>query len=650
MHGIGVPCDELSRLVHGVFMKQPSNTNHQALGDVGVQLLACAATASDPTAFCSDALKLIERHFAYKSAAVIHGQTGRWAAVATSGAGQLPPDELVSDAADRDQVGQDEYWTVAPLPAPAEPGWLLAVGAGGPSERGSIVPALAASIGCALTLVRRSHRAARRVQQLEATLSIVAQSHATLDIEELLHQIARTASELFGSERATIFLWDRRGKQLVGKPALGIQGEELIIPDNVGVVGRVVRSNQPLRADAVQNRELISHDTDKSLGFVTESLLCVPIASRRGKVLGAFELINHRHGNFSQDDEKGLIELVSHAAAAIENSRMHQERVDTKTGLSSEAPPKVTLIGDSAAMNKLRDQVAKVAATDLAVLVLGENGTGKEIVSRMIHDQSDRADQPFVAVNCAALTETLLEGELFGHERGAFTDAKESRAGKFEAAASGTLFLDEVGELSGRAQAKLLRALESKTITRVGGTETIATNARVIAATNRDLAAMVRDQTFREDLFFRLHVVSIEIPPLREHADDILPLAKYFLEQIAGKANRPVLPLSPEAAQRLQSYRWPGNVRELRNLTERLAYLASGDQIELADLGELAGSSAGSEGDLVLTQATRKFQIEYIEQQIAAAGGSMTEAARRLGLHRSNLYRKMRQLGMQTEE
>jgi transcriptional regulator with GAF, ATPase, and Fis domain len=625
--------------------------NAQSLGDVCIQLISCATTTQTPVSFCAEALRRIEQHFTgIRSAAVIQSQTGRWVAVATVGAGDLPPDALVADAADRDQICRAESWIVAPMPPPAEPGWLLAIRTDDAARFEPIIAPLATVIGCALTLARQSHRAARRVEQLEATLSIAAKWHATLDPEELLNEIARTSTELFDAERATIFLWDRRRKQLVGKPAIGVDGSERVIPDDVGVAGRVVRSNQPLRADAVENRELISEAPDQ-LGLVTQSLLCVPIQSRRGKVLGAFELINHRNSRFDHEDEVGLIELASHAASAIENSRTHQELVETRSRLKIESAPKVTLIGDSLAMTELRDRIAKVAVTELAVLVLGENGTGKEVVSRMIHDQSDRADQPFVAVNCAALTETLLESELFGHEKGAFTDANETRAGKFEAAASGTLFLDEIGELSQRAQAKLLRALELKTVTRVGGTDPIPTDARVIAATNRDLPAMVRDKSFREDLFFRLNVVTITVPSLRDHADDIIPLAQYFLQQFARKANRPPLTLLPDAERRLTQHDWPGNVRELRNLAERLAYLNAGERIDVSDLGPFLGDgSTGIEGGLPLTEATRQFQMEYIEAQIAAAGDSMTEAARRLGLHRSNLYRKMRQLGMQTDE
>uniref|UniRef100_UPI0023A85778 sigma 54-interacting transcriptional regulator n=1 Tax=Thioclava electrotropha TaxID=1549850 RepID=UPI0023A85778 len=240
------------------------------------------------------------------------------------------------------------------------------------------------------------------------------------------------------------------------------------------------------------------------------------------------------------------------------------------------------------------------------------------------------------------------------HEKGAFTDAHETRAGKFELAAGGTIFLDEIGDMSLGGQAKLLRVLEEKVVVRVGGTQTIATDARVIAATNQDLAELVRNKQFREDLYFRLNVVTLELPPLRERGDDIVTLAEHFLAQFAAKARRVPPTFSAAAKKRLRGHTWPGNVRELRNMMERLAYLAPSDRVDEEDLDFII-SPTGEQPqalslELPLNDATRRFQAEYIKRQIARAGGNMTEAAKHLGLHRSNLYRKMRQLGMETDE
>ncbi len=306
-------------------------------------------------------------------------------------------------------------------------------------------------------------------------------------------------------------------------------------------------------------------------------------------------------------------------------------------------------IAESPAMQKLRTTVERVAQTDLPILILGENGSGKEVVSRLIHALGSRSTEPFLAVNCAALAPSLLESELFGHEAGAFTDAKETRAGKFELAADGTLFLDEIGDLNPAGQSKLLRAIEEKVVVRVGGSEPIPTNARILAATNHDLPTMVRGKRFREDLFYRLNTVLIEIPPLRERPDDILPLSRHFLTKFCRPSGRRMT-LSKSAEDQLRSHNWPGNVRELRNMMERLAFLVEAEQIDAVDILQILERSPRRD-DLpipvkTLADATKEFQMGHIKQQIRAARGNMTDAAKRLGLQRSNLYRKMRQLGM----
>jgi Nif-specific regulatory protein len=365
-------------------------------------------------------------------------------------------------------------------------------------------------------------------------------------------------------------------------------------------------------------------------------------------------MINKLGGNFTEEDEAGLIELASHAAIALENCQHYEQLLRSRKQLADQAAEGIQLIGDTPAIRQLRATTQRVARTDLAVLILGENGTGKEVVSRMVHYLGARRNHPFIAVNCAALTETLLESELFGHERGAFTDAHEARQGKFELASGGTLFLDEIGDLSPGGQAKLLRVLEEKVVVRVGGSLPIPTDARVIAATNQDLAEMVGQRRFREDLFFRLNVVTLEVPPLRERIEDIVLLAEHFLRDFSPRAHRKTPRLSAAAQRRLRQHHWPGNVRELRNLMERLAYLHPDDVIEADDLAFIMAphrnGTAGVSLDAGLPEATRQFQIEYIRKHIAAAGGQMSDAARQLGLHRSNLYRKMRQLGMETDE
>jgi Nif-specific regulatory protein len=373
-------------------------------------------------------------------------------------------------------------------------------------------------------------------------------------------------------------------------------------------------------------------------------------------LLGAFEVLNKRGGNFTEDDELALAELAAHAGIALENAQQTEQLISSRRTVADQAAEGVQLIGQSPPIEALRSTIRRVADTELAVLILGENGTGKEVVAQMIHYQSRRRGEPFVAVNCAALTETLLESELFGHEKGAFTDARETRRGKFELAASGTLFLDEIGDMSLGGQAKLLRVLEEKIVVRVGGSASIPTNARVLAATNQNLAELVRNRKFREDLYFRLNVVTLDLAPLRNRGDDVILLAEHFLKLFAAKARRKPPKLTAAARKRLAEHNWPGNVRELRNLMERLVYLAPDDQekLDASDLAFIMSPSATRSGalslDAPLTDATHRFQAEYIRQHIESARGNMTAAAERLGLHRSNLYRKMRQLGMDVPE
>jgi Nif-specific regulatory protein len=380
----------------------------------------------------------------------------------------------------------------------------------------------------------------------------------------------------------------------------------------------------------------------------------VPLNSASGSRLGAFEVLNKRNGAFTADDEAGLLELASYAAVALESTQQFEQLLNRHERLVELAAQDTLLVGDSPAIEALRSTIHRVGNTDLAILILGENGTGKEVVARSLHFGSRRRTEPFIAVNCAALAETLLESELFGHEKGAFTDAYESRAGKFELASGGTLFLDEIGDMSLAGQAKLLRVLEEKTIVRVGGSRSIHTDVRVLAATNQNLSDLVRAKKFRQDLYFRLNVVSLELPPLRDRGEDIMLLAEHFLRQFCRQMGRRAPKFSANARKRLISHPWPGNVRELRNLMERLAYLTSGDKIEAEELAFILSPADRSpsqiDAGLNLNTATHQFQQNYIRQSIERARGNVSLAAKNLGVHRSNLYRKMRQLGMETDE
>jgi len=310
-----------------------------------------------------------------------------------------------------------------------------------------------------------------------------------------------------------------------------------------------------------------------------------------------------------------------------------------------------TMVGESAPMLRLREQVAQAAPTNGRVLILGDSGTGKELVARTIHSFSRRKSGPFIEVNCAAIPEELIESELFGHVRGAFTGAVADKPGRFEQANTGTIFLDEIADMSLKTQAKVLRVLQEQVMERVGGTQRIKVDVRVVAATNKDLVEEIRAGRFREDLYFRLNVVPIFVPSLRERQDDIAPLADHFMSVLATEYGRRPKRMAPEAAARLRQYAWPGNVRELRNVIERLIIMVQGDTITAQDLGFLGrdgvpDTPAAHGPARPLSEARDEFEKDYILQTLAAQQGNMSRTAEVLGVERSNLYKKLRAFGV----
>ncbi len=298
------------------------------------------------------------------------------------------------------------------------------------------------------------------------------------------------------------------------------------------------------------------------------------------------------------------------------------------------------LVSKSPAMHKVFELAQVAAKSSSTILVLGESGSGKEVLARAIHAESPRAEGPFVAVSCAALTESLLESELFGHEKGAFTGAVARRKGKFEAASGGTLFLDEVGDISPKLQLDLLRVLEERKFQRVGGTDPIEVDVRIVAATNRDLRKAVQEGSFREDLFYRLNVIPVVMPPLRDRKEDIPLLVEHFLERLSVEMKRKLDGVSPDAMAALMVHSWPGNVRELRNILERGAVVAKGNVIQLPDLGlaAQAASEPGSRDPATLEEVERR----HIAEVLTHTGGNVSQAARVLGIDRVTLYNKMR--------
>jgi Nif-specific regulatory protein len=628
-------------------------TSGQSGSKLLVQLIDLSISLSSEADFLLASLDLLRQRVGGGGATLVQGVKGQWRVLAHSGEGKGLPAELLAEALDTEACQQGDGWTAAPLLRPNRKSQLLACNSTSMSAKD--FDSLAAALGLALTSHRQLARQSRRAERLEAMLEMTVHWNQSRQTDELLEQIARTSTRLLNAERATIFLPEASGRSLIGKPALGVEGGEIRIPANAGVVGQVMESGQPARVDAdiSSEQQQIHREVDQRLGFKTRTILCVPMTNGAGQTIGAFELINRNDGNFTDEDEAALCELAAHAAVAIDNTQHVEQLVTSRRKVAQLAAGQVEMIGQCQAIEKLKSTIQRVANTDLVILITGENGTGKEVVAQMIHYLSDRRDEVLVAVNCAAISENLLESELFGHEKGAFTDAHQAREGKFELANNGTLFLDEIGDMSLDGQSKLLRVLEERKVVRVGGSVPIPTNARVIAATNQNLAGLITERKFRQDLYFRLNVVPIELPALRERGDDILLLAQHFLSQFCAKARRETPSLSAAAKKRLLNHGWPGNIRELRNMMERLAYLTDGQKIDAVDL-DFVNSPASIDSaipmDLALTEATRQFQIDYIRRHIDRARGNMTDAAAKMGLHRSNLYRKMKQLGMGDSE
>ncbi len=364
---------------------------------------------------------------------------------------------------------------------------------------------------------------------------------------------------------------------------------------------------------------------------------------------------------FEVDELRLMVEkALDHLNLAEENQRLKRQLVSEGQFGS--------MIGSSAAMRQLFELAERVATADVTVLIEGESGTGKELMAREIHHRSNRGAKPFVALNCAALPEHLIESELFGYEKGAFTGATSQKKGKFELANHGTLFLDEVGDMSLATQAKLLRVLEARKVERLGGTSSIEVDVRILSATNKDLAEAIAKQTFREDLYYRLRVVLLKLPPLREHNEDIPLLADEFCRMLGEKHGRASITISHSAMERLIAAEWKGNVRQLKNVLESAMVMSNGDVLQLNDFAPdslmpssdnaAAGSSAALAVDPLFAsllkesdfrKAKQQFEVAYIKAQLRINGGNVTRTAAAIGLHRQSLQQKLRELGIEVE-
>jgi transcriptional regulator with GAF, ATPase, and Fis domain len=489
----------------------------------------------------------------------------------------------------------------------------------------------------------------RTVRDLNVLLNFSRTVNSVRELAALEKHVLEAVLEIAPADRAAIFLSDSGAAQPTfvlgwergGGPAQQIQVSRTIlnrvIKDRVAVLSGDVPTDQELQG------------SDSLMVGRVRSVLAVPLEVQ-GKLLGAIYLDALAAG---ARFDANLLQLVtafgSVAGLAISNLQ-HLEWVTMENRrLEEEMNIRHSMIGGSDALRSVQNFIARVAGNDSTVLIWGESGTGKELVARAIHENSGRKNKPFVAINCAAITETLLESELFGHEKGAFTGAIAQKRGKLEIAEGGTILLDEIGELALPLQAKLLRVLQEREFERVGGTRPIKMDVRVVAATNRDLKKESENKTFRQDLYYRLNVVSVRMPPLRERKKDIPLLASFFAARSAERVKRRVTGISPEARQCLMSYDWPGNVRELENTIERAVALGSTEMILPEDLPEALLEEAATAGAPVnaLQDSLRDAKRAMIERAIEQANGVYTDAAKLLGIHPNHLFRLVRTLNLQ---
>jgi Nif-specific regulatory protein len=479
--------------------------------------------------------------------------------------------------------------------------------------------------------------------------------HREIAIDELLSRLVERIRLALDADRGTFYLVDHGKSEVFSKAADLPELSEIRLKLGQGVAGHVAATGELINVPTSRGDVRFFPAIDQRTGYQTQSILAAPVRDRRGQIVGVVQLLNKRGGHFSREDEVLLGELAEQAGLAIEATTLY---ADLQRAPGPSLQPLLLsaqfnrIVGGSEPLRQACRLTQKAAASSATVLLRGESGTGKELFARAIHVNSARSEGPFIKVDCAALPATLIENELFGHERGAYTGADERALGKFELAKGGTIFLDELGELPLAVQGKLLRVLQDRELERVGGQDTVKVDVRVVAATNRDLEQMVEDGRFRADLYYRIKVVEVRLPTLRERGPtDLERLASHFIETAARRHQRPIPRLSPEAKARLLAYAWPGNVRELENCLESAVVIMDGAVIEAGDLAlperaqakrpEPNGTNAPPLQPIGETLA--EVERAHIVRILAEADGNRTIAAKRLGIGRNTLARKLKE-------
>ena len=486
----------------------------------------------------------------------------------------------------------------------------------------------------------------RMARDLGVVLRIATRINQLRHTQELVREILDAIFEIIPVDRGAILL-GRGEKDFSSVYAKHRDQQNRPVRVSRTVVERVMRERVAILTNDIQTSETLK-SADSLMAAQISSLMCVPLIVVE-KLLGAIYLdTSDPVVRFDEAHLQLLAGIAGMSAVSLENARQIEWLEDENSRLRSTLAIDHNMIGESPAAQEVYRFIQRVAPAKSAVLICGESGTGKELAAHAIHANSPRAAQPYVPINCAALTETLLESELFGHEKGAFTGAIGRKHGKLEVAHGGTVFLDEIGEMTMAMQSRLLRFLQDHKIERLGGTRSIELDVRIIAATNRNLEEMIKNGTFREDLYHRLNVVKLTMPPLRDRRDDVPLLASYFTVKYANECKRSVTGITPEARALLQTYDWPGNIRELENAIERAVVLGSADTIGVEDLpGRVRDlADGGSQIAVNYNDAVKDAKRQIILNALAQSQGNYTEAAEVLGIHPNNLHRIIRTLDL----
>jgi Nif-specific regulatory protein len=486
-------------------------------------------------------------------------------------------------------------------------------------------------------------------RDLSALMKVSTTINSIRGLDDLLERLLELLFEVVPAQRGAILLTNEGSFET--SLVFGLDracGKNQAVNVSRTIVQQVLRDGVALLAsDAAAESKLA---TESLIAARTHSVMCVPLIMVDRKLGVLYLDTTVAHDQFNRDHLQLVTAIAGIAAVAIENARQFEWLETENERLLADVNIEHNMVGEGAAMQRVYHFISKVAPTDSTVLVCGESGTGKELAARAIHRNSKRAQKAFMAVNCAALNESLLESELFGHEKGSFTGAFAQKKGRLEIADGGTVFLDEIGELTSALQVKLLRVLQEREFERVGGTTTIKVDLRLIAATNKNLEEAIEAGEFRQDLYYRLNVVSLEMPALRERREDIMLLANYFADKYGAKCNRKLKGFSADARACLTSYDWPGNVRELENAIERSVVLGTTDLILPEDLPEaVLESELSPTSTLKYHEAVTQTKKQIILRAIEEAKGNYTEAAKLLGVHPNYLHRLIRNLNLRAQ-